>query len=250
MGCGGGSDEGVTVSPNRDLPHVEVSPIAVEQFESVEDLIRRSYVVARGSFVGGPEVISQSGAGEELVSSNLVWEFVPSEVFRDVRDRASEPARAEAERGSILVAATGNEIGQMRGDQTLPEFVQSFHSIYNLNSIVLDKEVYVFLQRGAFGEDVVAARPDLAHVMGIVGVTQCYQVADLDHTCTYAADEPGAAAEAVLESRALAPDDLSVPVIEGAATVTEVEAVLPDGTPDPAVDTDRFEIVDTAGGEG
>ena len=113
---------------------MEVPPTAT-------DLIRESYVVARGRFVGGPAVVKTSPDGEELAHSLVVWEFVPDEVYRDVRTDDAPARVAEEQRGSILVAAGVNLVGQMRGDEPLDQFVRSFPDTSNLNSYQIDRLV-------------------------------------------------------------------------------------------------------------
>jgi hypothetical protein len=251
--CGSDQSKGIVVAQegSNGVPSIPVSPRMVEgeEFATTRELIRHSYVVARGRFIDGPRVVAASPEGEELAAQVVVWEFVPDKVYRDVRRPNSPARRAGGERGSILVAARANEIGVMRGDQPLAEFVRYFESIYNLNSFPVDVPLYIFLRRGAMSQDIVEQNPDLEHVMGVTGLTQCYRVDDLARSCAYAADVPGGEPGAALDEGVLVPGDLDVDGIERAASVAEVVALLPNGEPNPAVDTERYEVV-SGGGEG
>ncbi|MBJ7453190.1 MAG: hypothetical protein JHC71_14075, partial [Blastococcus sp.] len=193
----------------------------VEAWATARDLIRESYVVARGRFVGGPTVVQTSPDGEEMPTSLVVWEFVPDEVYRDVRTDSAPSRVAEDRRGSILVAESANEVGRMRGAQAVETFVQTFPSIYNLNSFPVDRPLYVFLRPGQMPRDEIARDGELAHVMSVVEA-QCYAVDDLERSCAHVADTPGGKPEAVLAEGDLVPRGLSPEAIEAAGSVAEV----------------------------
>lgn len=194
----------------------------VEVLPTATDLIRESYVVARGRFVGGPTVVQTSPHGEEMAHSLVVWEFVPDGVYRDVRTDDAPSRVAEDRRGSILVAASANEVGRMRGAEPVETFVRSSPSVYNLNSVPVDRPLYVFLHPGRMPRDAVAQDAELAHVMTLVGGFHCYAVDDLQRSCAYVADTPGGEPAAVLADGALVPGDLSPEAIEAAGSVAEV----------------------------
>ena len=221
----------------------------VEVPTTATDLIRESYVVARGRFVGGPTTVQTSPDGEELAHSLVVWEFVPDEVYRDVRTDDAPSRIAEERRGSILVAASANEVGRMRGAEPVETFVQSFPSVYNLNSVPVDRPLYVFLHPGGMPRDAVARDADLAHVMTLVGGTHCYAVDDLDRSCAYVADTPGGEPAAVPAEGALVPAELSPEAIEAARGVTEVVGSehFMDTAP---IDGERHTVIPDGGGEG
>jgi hypothetical protein len=245
--AGAGSERAVAVA---ELPTMSVQiGTGVEAPATATDLIRESYVVARGRFVGDPAVVQTSPDGEELAHSLVVWEFVPDEVYRDVRT-ADAPSRvAEDRRGSILVAASTNEVGRMRGAESVETFVGSFPSVYNLNSVPVDRPLYVFLSPGSMPRDAVARDADLAHVMILVGNAQCYAVDDLERSCAYVADTPGGTPEAVLAQGGLVPGDLSPEAIEAAGSVAEV---VDSGysTATAPIDAERYAAIPDGGGEG
>jgi hypothetical protein len=100
--------------PAADLPTMSVElDTGVEVLPTAIDLIRESYVVARGRFVGGPSVVQTSPDGEEMAHSLVVWEFLPDEVYRDVRTDDAPSRVAEERRGSILVPDSANEVGRV-----------------------------------------------------------------------------------------------------------------------------------------
>jgi hypothetical protein len=228
---------------------LEIGNDAFEVLPTATDLIRESYVVARGRFVGGPTVVQTSPDGEEMANSLVVWEFVPDEVYRDVRTEDAPSRVAEDRRGSILVAASANEVGRMRGADPVETFVRTSPSVYNLNSVPVDRALYVFLRPGSMPRDAVARDEDLAHVMGLVGSTQCYAVDDLERSCAYVADTPGGKPEAVLARGGLVPGDLSPEAIEAAGSVAEVVA---SGyfTPTAPIDAEHYTAIPGGGGEG
>lgn len=221
----------------------------VEAPATASDLIRESYVVARGRFVGGPTVVQTSPDGEEMAHSLVVWEFVPDEVYRYLRTADAPSRGAEDRRGSILVAASANEVGRMRGADPVETFVRTSPSVYNLNSVPVDRPLHVFLRPGSMPRDAVARDAELAHVMGLVGSTQCYAVDDLERSCTYVADTPGGRPEAVLQQGALVPGDLSREAIEAAGSVGEVvdSGYFADTAP---IDVQRYAAIPGGGGEG
>ncbi|RBY86176.1 hypothetical protein [Blastococcus sp. TF02A-26] len=232
-----------------ELPAVSLFDASYDTPATASELIRESYVVARGRFVGGPVVVSAS-TDPELPSELVVWEFVPDEVYRDVRVDDAPARVAEEQRGSILVAAGAIVVGQMRGDQPLVEFVQSFPSTSNVNGFPLDRPVYVFLSPGVMPRDAVERDPELTHVMGLAGPAQCYLVDDLSRSCGYVADTPGGDPGAVLEAGNLVPSGLTVEAIEGSASLREVVSAAPYAELDPLIDAERFVALPAEGGEG
>ncbi len=230
-----------------DLPAVSLVDSSYDTPATASDLIRESYVVARGRFAGGPVVVASS-EDEELASALVVWEFVPDEVYREVR-AADAPARvAEQQRGSILVAARAI-VGDMRGDQSIDEFVDSFPSADTLNSFPVGQPVYVFLSPGGMPRSSVDRDPDLAHVMTLAGTAQCYLVDDLSRPCGHVADTPGGRPAAVPEQGNFVPSGLTVEVIEGSASVADVVSSGPEEL-DPAIDVGRYAALPPEGGEG
>jgi hypothetical protein len=228
---------------------VAIGNDSVRVLPTATDLVRESYVVARGRFVGGPTVVQSTPDGEELASSLVVWEFVPDEVYRDVRTAEAPSRLAEERRGSILVAAGVTDVGRMRGEQPAEEFVQTFPSVRNLNSIPQDAPVHVFLRPGLMPRDAVARDPGLAHVMTLVESTHCYAVDDLRRSCTYVADEPGGEPLAALAEGDLVPEGLSIEAIESAGTVREVvePGYVTDSDP---IDVGRHTPIPGGGGDG
>ncbi|SDF51538.1 hypothetical protein SAMN05660662_2444 [Blastococcus aurantiacus] len=193
--------------------------------------------------------MASSPDDEELSHSLVVWEFVPDEVYRDVRTDDAPSRVAEDHQGSILVAASVNEVGRMRGDEPVEVFVQSFTSVYNLNSFPVDRPLFVFLRPGQVPKDEVARDGELAHVMIVAESTQCYPVDDLERSCAYVADTPGGKPEAALARGDLVPRGLSQEVIEAAGAVPEVvdsgyfQATAP-------IDAERYTAIPGGGGEG
>jgi hypothetical protein len=228
---------------------LEVGTDAFQVLPTASDLIRESYVVARGRFVGGPRVVQTSPDGEESANSLVVWEFVPDEVYRDVRTDDAPSRLTEDRRGSILVAASANEVGRMRGADPVETFVRTSPSVYNLNSVPVDRPLHVFLRPGSMPRDAVARDTDLAHVMGLVGHTQCYAVDDLERSCAYVADAPGGKPEAVLARGALVPGGLSPEAIEAAGSVAEVVESEYFRTTAP-IDLRNFAPIPDGGGDG
>ena len=219
----------------------------VEVPTTATDLIRESYVVARGRFVGGPTVVQTSPEGEEMAHSLVVWEFVPDEVYRDVRTDGAPSRVAELRRGSI-VADSADEVGRLRGDDSVAQYVQTSPSVDNLNSFPVDQPLYVFLRPGAMPRDAVARDPNLAHVMFVMDA-QCYAVDDLERSCAYVADTPGGERAAVLAEGALVPGDLSPEAIEAAGSVAEVvdDGYSAETSP---IDVGRWTAVPGSGSEG
>ena len=245
-GCASAEDE---QSASLQLPAVPLSDSSYDTPATASELIRESYVVARGHFVGGPVVVTRS-QDEELPSELVVWEFVPDEVYRDVRaDNA--PARvAEEQRGSILVGAGVIVVGDMRGDQPVDEFLRSFPAADTLNSFPVDRPVYLFLSPGGMPRDSVDRDPDLAHVMTLAGTAQCYLVEDLSRPCGYVADIPGGEPAAVLEEGSFVASGLTVEAIEGSASVREVVSAGGGEGIDPTIDVDAYIPLPPEGGEG
>jgi hypothetical protein len=246
--CAEASGEGA--APDAELPTMSVEVgTGVEVRPTATDLIRDSYVVARGRFVGGPTVVRTSPDGEEMAHSLVVWEFVPHEVYRDVRTDDAPSRVAEERRGSILIADSANEVGRMRGDDPVGEFVRTFPSVDNLNSYPVDRPLYVFLRPGGMPRDAAAQDADLAHVMFVPEGTYCYAVDDLTRSCAYVADTPGGQPEAVLAQGAFVPDGLSREAIEAAGAVAEVvgSEYFTDTAP---IDAGRYAAIPGGGGEG
>ena len=245
-----GEGDGAGPAVPADLPTASVGVgTGVEVLATATDLIRESFVVARGRFVGGPTVVQTSPDGEEMAHSLVVWEFVPDEVYRDVRTDDAPSRLAEDRRGSILIAASANEVGRMRGDEPVEDFVRSFTSVSNLNSFPVDRPLHVFLRPGGMPRDAVARDPQLAHVMFVVGGTHCYAVDDLERSCAYVADRPGGKPEAVLAEGDLVPRDLLPEAIEAAGSVAEV---VDSGysTATAPIDAGRWTTIPGGGGEG
>lgn len=249
--CGSPASEGGEPPAPAELPTASISlgTGAVEVLPTATDLIRESYVVARGRFVGGPTVVESTPDGEELAGSLVVWEFVPDEVYRDVRTADAPSRLAEERRGSILVAAGVNDVGRMRGEEPVEDFVQSFTSVGNLNSVPVDTPLHVFLRPGVMPRDAVARDAELAHVMTLVESTHCYAVDDLRRSCTYVADEPGGQPLAALAEGDLVPGNLSVGAIEAAGSVPEVVDSGYHTATDP-VELRRYTAIPAGGGEG
>ena len=160
------------------------------------------------------------------------------------------PSRvAEDRRGSILVAAGVNEVGRMRGEESVEDFVHSFTSMGNLNSFPVDRPLYVFLRPGKMPNDEVARDGELAHVMTVAESTQCYAVDDLERSCAYVADTPGGKPEAALAPGDLVPRGLSQEAIEAAGAMTEVvdSGYFADTAP---IDVERYTAIPGDGGEG
>lgn len=234
------------------LPAVVLGPDAsIDELPTATDLITNSYVVARGQFVGGPTVVRSSPEGEELASQLVVWEFVPDEVFRDVRREESAARVAETRRGSILVAARVHQVGVMRGEQPIEEFLRSFPSIYNFNGLPLDQSLYLFLRPGAMPIELVERDPELANVMGITEYTQCYRVEDLGRSCAYIADIAGGEPKAELEEQLFVPSDLTEETIKRAGSTIEVVDFSGEAGGDPDINTDQYVVIPNPdGGEG
>lgn len=248
VACGTG-DPADDAGPTRDLPTQPLGPDGMSTtYTTVADLARDSYVVARGRFVGGPRVLTSTD-DEELPTQVVVWEFVPDEVYRDVRRPDAPARRAEEGRGSILVAAGVNRVGEMRQGEPIADFVTSFPSRYNLNTLPLDRPVYVFLRPGAVPREAVQRDPDLAHVMTLTGTTHCYLADDLRRSCLSVADVPGGAALALPEDGGLVPADLAPEAIQAAGAVPEVISAAVE-EPDPSIDTERYAVLPGSGGEG
>lgn len=105
----------------------------VEALSTATELIRESYVVARGRFTGGPTAVQTSPDGEGKAHSLVVGVRARRGVPRRA-DRRSPVAScglrvAEARRGSILVAASANEVGGMRGWDSGPEVMVAGYGI-------------------------------------------------------------------------------------------------------------------------
>jgi hypothetical protein len=220
-GCAS-AEEDLTAAEN--LPAVSLSDSSYDTPATASELIRESYVIARGRFVGDPVVVSRS-EDEELPTALVVWEFVPDEVYRDVRVDDAPARVAEERRGSILVAAGVILVGEMRGDEPVDEFLRSFPAADTMNGFPLDRPVYVFLSPGGTPRDSVDRDPDLTHVMTLAGTAQCYLVDDLSRSCGYVADTPGGEPAAVLDAGNLVPSGLTVEAIEESAPVREVTSV-------------------------
>lgn len=244
-GCASAEDE-QTASP--ELPAVSLVDASYDTPATASELIRESYVVARGRFVGGPVVVERS-PDPELPSALVVWEFVPDEVYRDVRVDDAPARVAEERRGSILLGAGVIVVGDMRGDQPVDEFLRSFPAADTLNSFPVDRPVYVFLSPGGMPRDAVERDPDLAHVMTLAGTAQCYLVDDLSRSCGFVADTPGGDPGAVLEAVNLVPSGLTRDAIEGAGSVHEVVSSGLEAT-DPVIDTAAYTALPPEGGEG
>ena len=251
--CASSAVEPTGASPevSVDLPTASISigTGSVDVLPTATDLIRESYVVARGRFVGGPTVVRTTPDEEELANSLVLWEFVPDEVYRDVRTDDAPSRVAEDRRGSILVAAGVNEVGRMRGEESVEDFVHSFTSMGNLNSFPVDRPLYVFLRPGQMPKDEVARDGELAHVMTVAESTQCYAVDDLERSCAYVADTPGGKPEAALAPGDLVPRGLSQEAIEAAGAMTEVvdSGYFADTAP---IDVERYTAIPGDGGEG
>ena len=253
VSCGSPATPEVGAGPEEpaNLPTASISlgTGAVEVLPTATDLIRESYVVARGRFVGGPTIVQTSPEGEEMANSVVVWEFVPDEVYRDVRTRDAPSRVAEDRRGSILIADSANEVGRMRGEEPVETFVQSLPSADNLNTFPVDRPIYVFLRPGNLVLRHRARDADLAHVMIVAESTQCYAVDNLERSCAYVADTPGGEPEAVLGRGDLVPRGLTRVAIEAAGSMTEVveseyfRATAP-------VDVERYTTIPDGGGEG
>src|SRR4051794_13249735 len=81
--CASAEDE---QSASPDVPAVELfDHYDGPDLTTVDGLVRQSYVVARGRFVAGPTVVRPAPENEEFASELVMWEFVPDEVYRDVR---------------------------------------------------------------------------------------------------------------------------------------------------------------------
>lgn len=249
--CASPADEGSGPPASVELStaYVALGTDALREQPTATDLIRESYVVARGRFVGSPSVVQTTPEGEELAGSLVVWEFVPDEVYRDVRTADAASRLAEERRASILVADSANEVGRMRGAQPVEDFVRSFTSVDNLNSFPVDTPLYVFLRPGAMPRDAVARDPGLAHVMTLVESTHCYAVDDLRRSCAYVADTPGGEPAAALAEGDLVPDGLSSEAIEAAGSMPEVidSGYFADTAP---IDVARYTPIPDGGGEG
>lgn len=105
----------------------------VEALSTATELIRESYVVARGRFTGGPTAVQTSPDGEGKAHSLVVGVRARRGVPRRA-DRRSPVAGcglrvAEARRGSILVAASANEVGRKRGWDSGPEVMVAGYGI-------------------------------------------------------------------------------------------------------------------------
>ena len=248
--CGSPASEGGEPPAPTELPTASISlgTGAVEVLSTATDLFRESYVVARGRFVGGPTVVHTTPDGEELAGSLVVWEFVADEGYRDVRTADAPSRLAEERRGSILVAAGVNEVGRMRGEEPVEDFVRSFTSVYNLNSVPVDTPLHVFLRPGTMPRDAVARDPELGPVMTLVESTHCYAVDDLRRSCTYVADAPGGEPLAALAEGDLVPSGLTLDAIEAAGSVTEVvdSGYYTDADP---IDAGRYTPTFGGGGE-
>lgn len=213
-----GSDEGLPTMP-LDLSG---SDGTVETPRTVDELIKLSYVVARGRFVGGPTVVQTSRDGENLITQQQVWEFVPDEVYRDVR-LADAPTRiADEQRGSLLIGATVNDVATMRGGESVDKFVRTRPSTYNLNSFPVDRPVIVFLRPGKLPREVIEQDPELANTWIMAAPGHCFTVAKPDESCAYVADRPGGEPLARVERGALVPRGLTLGAIKNAGSVTEV----------------------------
>ncbi len=249
---GGATSCGEDASPPASdaLPTMPLGPDGMSiDAATATELIRDSYVVARGRFVGGPTPLTTPGAGEEFPSQAVVWQFVPDEVYRDVRVDDAPAKQAEEQRGSIMIAAAANLVGASRGDQPIGAFLNTSPSRYNLNTFPLDRPVYVFLHPGVAPREAVQRNPDLAHVMTLTGGTHCYLVDDLGRSCLAVADEPGGEPLALPEEGGLVPSGLTPEAIEDADAVTEVVGHGLEET-DPWIDTTRFAVLPGGGGEG
>lgn len=250
--CGSSTSQGASVREKAidSLPTMSLDPEAVEVMPSAVDLIRNSYVVARGQFENGPTVVSESPEGDELAAQLVVWEFVPEAIYRDVRVDDAPAKVAEEERGSILVAARANEVGKMRANTPIEQFIANFPSVYNLNSFPLNRPLYIFLRPGAMPREVVQRNESVSHVMGVTELTHCYLVEELDRACSYVADSPGGEPAAVLGEGSMVPRDLTAETIERAGSVAEVVGYMPHAEVDPTIDARRFEVVVGEGSEG
>jgi len=251
-GCGAVQESNSGQEKTEELPtmSIQLGGDAVTAFPSATELIRNSYVIARGRFVGGPTTVQSAPVGEEFPSSLVVWEFVPDKVYRDVRVDGAPAKVAESQRGSILIAANANEVGATRGDQPIDEFVRSVPDVFNLNSYPVDRPLYVFLRPGVMPQAVIERDAELAHVMAVAEKTQCYLVNNLDRSCANVADAPGGEPQALLEEGALVPLGLSSEAIAGAGSVAEVVSATAPEDVDLTIDAARFEVFPGGGGEG
>lgn len=220
-----------------------------QAYPTVTELIQDSYVVARGRFTGKPAVVQTSRDGENLVTQQVVWEFVPDEVYRDVRAADSSARRTDERRGSFLIGASVNDVETMRGDTPVAEFVRTRPSTYNLNSYVVDRPTYVFLRPGRLPSEVVQRDPELANIMILAAPSQCYAVDGLRESCAYVADSPGGQPLAKLEREALIPRGLSVTAIQEAGSVSDVVGSELFASTQP-IDVQQYTVIPGSGGEG
>lgn len=180
------------------------APIEVEVFSPEEDvpdlasLVDHSTFVATGRFAGPPEVLaeneeSEAGASVPLSANRvLLYGFQPSEVFRDVLVGSSEAWLGPRADGTIPVVVTGRDVEALRGDMGLDRYLRLHPYPANLNSLLVDEEVLVFLSAEAvIADDVRGGRDDLDRVMRLTSTRSCFVVRDLTRVCAYVAEEPG-----------------------------------------------------------
>jgi hypothetical protein len=245
-GCGTHEPAATAQEP---LPTMSVSgELGTEVLPTAAELISDSYVVARGRFTGEPTVVHTQG-DEVSVTHQVVWEFVPDEVYRDVR-APEAPGRLDDERrGSFLVGASVNDVGAMRGDVTVETFLGTRPSTYNLNSYLADRSVYVFLRPGSLPRDVVQERPELADILILAAPGHCYVVDDLAQSCAYVADNPGGEPVATLDPGAMTPRGLTAEAVEGSGSVPDVvgSEYFTESQP---IDVGRYRVLPGGGGEG
>ncbi len=245
-GCGAQDPEPAAQEP---LPTVSVAEsYGTEAITTADELVDLSFVVARGRFVGEPDIV-HTQHDEDVVGHVVVWEFVPDEVYRDVRVPDAPARQADERRGSFLVAAGAYEIGAMRGELSVEDFVGSRPSTYNLNSYAVDRPVHVFLRPGVLPREVVQQRPELADVWTLAGTGHCYAVEDLAESCAYVSDTVGGEPAATVERGSLTPRGLTAAIVEGSGSAPDVVG-SEHFTESQPIDVSRYRVLPEPGGEG
>ncbi|MGY2127887.1 hypothetical protein [Blastococcus sp. SYSU DS0617] len=245
-GCGAQEPEPTAREP---LPTMSVTgSLVMEVVPTADELISDSYVVARGRFTGEPAVV-HTQHDEGTVTHQVVWEFVPDEVYRDVRVPDAPARLADERRGTFLVGASVNDVGAMRGDLPVEAFLGTRPSTYNLNSYLVDQPVHVFLRPGALPRDVVQQQPELADTWVMAAPGHCYAVDDLAESCAYVADSPGGQPVAAVEPGGLTPRGLTAEAVESSGSVPAVVGsdYFTDSQP---IDGTRYRVLEGGGGEG
>ncbi|SDF60313.1 hypothetical protein SAMN05660485_03724 [Blastococcus fimeti] len=244
--CGAQEPEPTAQEP---LPTVSVAEsYGTDTITTADELVANSYVVARGRFVGAPDIVLTQH-DEDVVGHVVVWEFAPDEVYRDVRLPDAPSRQADERRGTFLVAAGAYEIGAMRGELSVEAFIGSRPSTYNLNSYVVDRPVHVFLRPGVVPREVVQQRPELADVWTLAGTGHCYAVEDLAESCAYVSDTVGGEPAATVELGSLTPPGLTTEAVEGSGSVPDVVGSETFAESQP-IDVGRYRVLPAPGGEG